>query len=61
VHGVLLVVQDDEILDTGLPVERIDALIDDGGALWRWRDPGATLDLSAAAQVRARLADLVSA
>lgn len=59
VHGVLLVVQDDEILDTGLPVERIDALIDAAGALWRWRDPGATLDLSTAAQVRARLADLV--
>jgi D-alanine-D-alanine ligase-like ATP-grasp enzyme len=61
VHGLMILVQDDELLDAGLPVERIDTLIDAGGALRRWRDPGLTLDPATEARLRAYLVDLLPA
>jgi cyanophycin synthetase len=61
VQALLLVVQDDEFLESGLSIGRIDRLIDTGGTLRDHRQPARILPAERAARLRRRLSDHAAA
>lgn len=61
VHALLLVVQDNEFLHAGLPVESIDSLVDAGGALRQHRNSALTVSPEQDKRLRKLLSDRLPA